>query len=103
MRPRRRATDSRATVTSLFPATWPIRLQSIVSGPMLRRLRTLSELECYTRCYGSGDAKVRIVRILPRQPVPAFEHVSLGRVELVEACGEQRLDRRGNRDALTVL
>ena len=27
---------------------------------MLRRLRNLSEVECYTRCYGSGDATVRI-------------------------------------------
>jgi hypothetical protein len=35
----------------------------------MRRLRPLSEAECYARCYGSsvGD-DVRIVRIEPRRP-----------------------------------
>ena len=28
---------------------------------MLRRLRTLTERECYARCYGAGDDGVRIV------------------------------------------
>lgn len=35
---------------------------------MLRRLRTLSEAECYARCYGRGDENVRIVRLEPRWP-----------------------------------
>ena len=34
----------------------------------MRRLRPLSEEECYLRCYGSGDAMVRLVRIEPRRP-----------------------------------
>ena len=58
---------------------------------MLRRLRALSEDECYTRCYGSGDAKVRIVRILPRHPVPAVEHLS---GEALRLLFEHRLDAR---------
>jgi len=31
-------------------------------------LRRLSEEECYLRCYGAGDAMVRVVRIEPRRP-----------------------------------
>ena len=29
----------------------------------MRRLRPLSEAECYARCYGSGDDTVRVVRL----------------------------------------
>ena len=61
------------------------------SGPMLRRLRPLSEVECYTRCYGSGEATVRIVKILPRHPIARFEHVS---GEDVRRLFELRLDAR---------
>jgi hypothetical protein len=35
---------------------------------MARRLRVLSETECYLRCYGSGDANVRVIRLEPRPP-----------------------------------
>jgi hypothetical protein len=31
----------------------------------MRRLRPLSEAECYARCYGSGDENVRVVRVKP--------------------------------------
>jgi len=34
----------------------------------VRRLRSLSEAECYARCYGAGDETVRIVRVIPRWP-----------------------------------
>ena len=35
----------------------------------MRRLRPLTEAECYARCYGSGTAgDVRVVRIEPRRP-----------------------------------
>jgi hypothetical protein len=34
----------------------------------MRRLRPLSEEECYARCYGGWDATVRIVRLEPRRP-----------------------------------
>lgn len=33
----------------------------------MRRLRPLSEAECYARCYGGWDDKVRIVRLEPRR------------------------------------
>jgi hypothetical protein len=33
----------------------------------VRRLRELSEAECYARCYGTGDEAVRVVRIEPRR------------------------------------
>lgn len=34
----------------------------------MRRLRPLSEAECYARCYGGGGEEVRVVRIEPRRP-----------------------------------
>jgi hypothetical protein len=34
----------------------------------MRRLRALSESECYARCYGGWEATVRIVRLEPRRP-----------------------------------
>src|SRR5438094_775946 len=33
----------------------------------MRRLRPLSEAECYARCYGGWDDTVRIVRLQPRR------------------------------------
>jgi hypothetical protein len=34
----------------------------------VRRLRTLSEDECYVRCYGGWDPTVTIVKVEPRRP-----------------------------------
>ena len=34
----------------------------------MRRLRPLTEAECYARCYGGGDANVRTFRFEPRRP-----------------------------------
>ena len=34
----------------------------------MRRLRPLSEAECYARCYGGWDGGVQVVRLQPRQP-----------------------------------
>jgi hypothetical protein len=36
----------------------------------MRRLRSLSEAECYARCYGGWDDTVRIVRLEPRRARP---------------------------------
>jgi len=33
----------------------------------MRRLRPLSEAECYARCYGGWEDTVRIVRLEPRR------------------------------------
>jgi hypothetical protein len=33
----------------------------------MRRLRSLSEAECYARCYGGWEDTVRIVRLEPRR------------------------------------
>ena len=43
------------------------------SGPVhtlrgVRRLRPLTEAECYARCYGAWDPTVKIVRLEPRRP-----------------------------------
>jgi len=35
----------------------------------VRRLRPLSEEECYLRCYGSGEATVRLIEIEVRRPL----------------------------------
>ena len=32
------------------------------------RLRTLTETECYVRCYGGRDPTVKIVKVEPRRP-----------------------------------
>ena len=34
----------------------------------MRRLRPLSEAECYVRCYGGSESTVTIVRLEPRRP-----------------------------------
>ena len=34
----------------------------------MRRLRPLSEEECYLRCYGAGDVTVRLVQLESRRP-----------------------------------
>ena len=34
----------------------------------MRRLRSLSEAECYARCYGGWDPTVTVVRLEPRRP-----------------------------------
>ena len=36
----------------------------------MRRLRPLSEAECYARCYGGWEDSVRIVRLEPRRASP---------------------------------
>jgi hypothetical protein len=33
----------------------------------MRRLRTLTETECYYRCYGGRDDSVKVVRLPPRE------------------------------------
>ena len=33
----------------------------------MRRLRALSEEECYLRCYGAGDQQVRVIKLEPRR------------------------------------
>jgi hypothetical protein len=57
----------------------------------VRRLRPLSEAECYTRCYGGWEQTVRLVTLgKPRREVS-------GRVlagEEVRRLFEERLDRR---------
>jgi hypothetical protein len=55
----------------------------------VRRLRELSEAECYARCYGSGDEGVRVVRIQPRSKYSG--HIS---GEDLRRLFELRLDAR---------
>jgi hypothetical protein len=56
----------------------------------VRRLRTLTEVECYCRCYGAGDGNVRIVRL------PSKRRRIAGRVsgEELRRLFELRLDAR---------
>jgi hypothetical protein len=56
----------------------------------VRRLRPLSEEECYLRCYGVDESTIRVVRLQPRRP-PA-----LGRItgEELRRLFELRLDAR---------
>jgi hypothetical protein len=56
----------------------------------VRRLRPLSEQECYLRCYGADETTVRVVRLEPRIPR------GLGRItgEELRQLFEVRLDAR---------
>jgi hypothetical protein len=58
---------------------------------VLRRLRPLTEAECYARCYGRGATDVRLVALEPRRR----RHVTRLSGEQVRRLFEQRLDARG--------
>jgi hypothetical protein len=58
------------------------------------RLRSLSEAECYARCYGGhGDERVSVVRLMPR---PAS--TARARGEQLRGLFEERMDARGLQD-----
>ena len=54
----------------------------------MRRLRSLSEEECYLRCYGSRDDMVRVVRLERRRQLARISGEELRRLF------ELRLDAR---------
>jgi hypothetical protein len=56
----------------------------------MRRLRPLTEAECYARCYGGGGDEVRVLRLEPRRP-RALLRVS---GEELRRRFEERLDAR---------
>ena len=56
----------------------------------MRRLRPLSEQECYLRCYGVDETTVRIVRLEPRRATPRFRVTG----EELRQLFEVRLDGR---------
>ncbi len=56
----------------------------------MHRLRTLSEAECYARCYGArSDEAVRIVKATPRRA-----DVAAVSGELLRLLFEEKLDTR---------
>ena len=61
----------------------------------MRRLRSLSEAECYARCYGGWEATVQVLRFEPRFPrhALAVEGEALRRrfEELLEARDPEEL------------
>ena len=56
----------------------------------MRRLRPLSEAECYARCYGAGDDAVRFMKLEPRRS----DHDTRVSGEDLRQAFEQRLDAR---------
>jgi hypothetical protein len=56
----------------------------------VRRLRTLTEAECYARCYGGWDPTVTLVKLEPRRP--RYETTISG--EDIRKLLEERLDAR---------
>ncbi|HZC28975.1 MAG TPA: hypothetical protein VE269_04480 [Gaiellaceae bacterium] len=56
----------------------------------MRRLRPLSEAECYARCYLGWEATVRVIRLEPRRP----RHAVLLDGEAVRRRFEEALDGR---------
>jgi hypothetical protein len=61
----------------------------------MRRLRALSESECYARCYGTRDEFVRVVHVEPRRP--RYEVLATG--ENLRRLFEERLDARTDIEA----
>jgi hypothetical protein len=56
----------------------------------VRRLRTLSEVECYARCYGGWDPTVTLVKLEPRRP----RYPTTVSGEDIRKLLEERLDAR---------
>ena len=56
----------------------------------MRRLRSLSEAECYARCYGAWDATVHVLRLEPRSP----RHALIVEGEALRRRFEEFLDAR---------
>ena len=56
----------------------------------MRRLRTLTEAECYVRCYGSSAPTVTLVKLPPRRP--RFPTSVSG--EALRQLFEERIDAR---------
>ena len=56
----------------------------------MRRLRPLTEAECYARCYGGGDENVRVIRVSAR----AQRRLRVSGEQLRQLF-EERLERRG--------
>jgi hypothetical protein len=58
----------------------------------VRRLRTLSEAECYARCYGwrGGDDSVRVLKVAKRAP----RHEVAAAGELLRVLLQDKLDAR---------
>ena len=56
----------------------------------MRRLRALTEEECYLRCYGADEPLVRVVKLEPRRP-RGFVRIS---GEELRRLFEVRLDAR---------
>ena len=61
----------------------------------VRRLRPLTEAECYARCYGAWDPTVKIVRLEPRRP--RFAASVSG--EDIRRALEERIDARMSDEA----
>jgi hypothetical protein len=59
----------------------------------VRRLRLLSEEECYLRCYGVDEATVRVVRLEPQATRPRISRITISGEEL-RRLFEVRLDAR---------
>jgi hypothetical protein len=61
----------------------------------VRRLRTLSEAECYARCYGGWEPTVTVMRLEPRRP--RFPTTVTG--ESLRRLLEERIDARVDDEA----
>ena len=73
-----------------------MRPRLVPSGPRrtvrgVQRLRTLTEAECYSRCYGQrSDGVVRVVKPTPR--LSRYQALVSG--EVLRALFEEKLDSR---------
>ena len=73
----------------MLPA--PRSVRPAAYGAAVQRLRTLSEAECYARCYGRrGEDTVKVVKAPPR----LTRYQSLVTGELLRSLLEDKLDSR---------
>jgi hypothetical protein len=57
----------------------------------MRRLRPLTEAECYARCYGGSDENVRVIRV----PAASVRRLTKVSGEQLRRLFEERLEQRG--------
>ena len=82
--------EANAIFHSLSTRTRSCSVRRASYGAGVQRLRTLTEAECYSRCYGQSDGTVRVVKVPPR--LSRYQALVSG--ELLRTLFEEKLDSR---------
>jgi hypothetical protein len=82
--------DANAIFQSLSRSVPARSVRPASYGADVQRLRTLTEAECYSRCYGQSEGTVRVVKVPPR--LSRYQALVSG--ELLRTLFEEKLDSR---------